>query len=106
MWWRESTEVSVHLPPIKGDQGQLLANPLHWMVRVFTLVAKVTRVLFQHNQDPKEARSMMLKPQEALNALYVSFPEELRFETSTFKAYAAVQQGGAFTQLHVSDVGA
>lgn len=101
MWWRQK-DISVQIPDIIGEHGQSLAHPLHWLVRVSFLVAKVTRILFDE-QDPAQTRAMMLEPQEQLNALYLSFPPELRFETSTFRAYAAVQQGGAFTQLHVSD---
>lgn len=85
-------------PPIISTTGQPLPHPFTYMVKAFTLVSRMTRVLLDESGDTQA----MSRMQAALDSFVSSLPPPLRFDTASFQAYAAVGQGGAFALLHVS----
>jgi hypothetical protein len=77
-----------------------MTDPFHYMIKIFAIAYQVTQVLVK--PDLSNAGDLLEKAQSDLNEFNTSLPSELRFETSTFRNYAAIAQGGAFVMIHVS----
>ena len=92
-----STDIP-HFPPL-ANSG--LPDPFHHLIKIFDIAYQVTQVLVR--PDVANAADLLEKAQSDLNEFNSSLPAELRFETSTFRNYAAISQGGAFVLIHVSD---
>jgi len=91
-----STDIP-HFPPL-ANSG--LPDPFHHLIKIFAIAYQVTQVLVR--PDVANAADLLEKAQSDLNEFNSSLPAELRFETSTFRNYAAISQGGAFVLIHVS----
>lgn len=77
-----------------------MTDPFHYMIKIFAIAYRVTQVLVK--PDVVNAGDLLERAQSDLNEFNNSLPPELRFETSTFRNYAAIGQGGAFVMIHVS----
>jgi hypothetical protein len=98
MYPTPSSSTSVpHFPPLSGSG---MTDPFHHMIKIFAIAYQVTQVLVK--PDLSNAGDLLEKTQSDLNEFNTSLPSELRFETSTFRNYAAIAQGGAFVMIHVS----
>jgi hypothetical protein len=86
-----------NFPPLAGSG---LPDPFHYLIKIFAIAYQVTQVLVR--PDVIDAADLLEKAQSDLNEFNSSLPAELRFETSTFRNYAAISQGGAFVLIHVS----
>jgi hypothetical protein len=91
-----STDIP-HFPPLAGSG---LPDPFHYLIKIFAIAYQVTQVLVR--PDVINAGELLERAQGDLNEFNSSLPSELRFETSTFRNYAAISQGGAFVLIHVS----
>ena len=91
-----STDIP-HFPPLPGSG---LPDPFHYLIKIFAIAYQVTQVLVR--PDVFNAGELLEKAQGDLNEFNSSLPSDLRFETSTFRNYAAICQGGAFVLIHVS----
>lgn len=91
-----STDIP-HFPPLPGSG---LPDPFHYLIKIFAIAYQVTQVLVR--PDVFNAGELLEKAQGDLNEFNSSLPSELRFETSTFRNYAAISQGAAFVLIHVS----
>jgi hypothetical protein len=98
MYPTPSSSTSVpHFPPLAASG---MTDPFHYMIKIFAIAYRVTQVLVR--PDVVDAGELLEKAQSDLNEFNTSLPPELRFETSTFRNYAAIAQGGAFVMIHVS----
>ena len=86
-----------HLPPLAGTG---MIDPFHYVIKVFAIAYRVTQVLVK--PDVVDATEMLERAQSDLNEFNTTLPLELKFETLTFRNYAAIGQGGAFVLIHVS----
>lgn len=77
-----------------------MTDPFHYLIKIFAIAYRVTQVLVR--PDVKNAGELLERAQSDLNEFNASLPAELKFETSTFRNYAAISQGGAFVLIHVS----
>lgn len=76
-----------------------LSHPYPYLIKVLALIDKITAIYTAGIHDLAEA---LEAAQNSLSAFYVALPQDLRFSTSSFQAYAALRQGSAFVLLHVS----
>jgi hypothetical protein len=77
-----------------------MTDPFHYLIKIFAIAYRVTQVLVR--PDVKNASELLERAQSDLNEFNTTLPLELKFETSTFRNYAAISQGGAFVLIHVS----
>lgn len=91
---------STDIPHFPSLPGSGLPDPFHYLIKIFAIAYQVTQVLVR--PDVFNAGELLEKAQGDLNEFNSSLPSELRFETSTFRNYAAISQGGAFVLIHVS----
>ena len=87
---------------IIGSTGQPVPDPLQYLIRVLGLASHLTRIFI--NQEVERKNELIEQAQADLSDFYTSLPLELRFETSSFRSYAAMSQGGAFVLLHVCHI--
>lgn len=88
------------LRTIPGEAGQPVPDPLQYLIRVLGLAAHLTRIFLNHELGG--IQELIERAQGDLSEFHTSLPPELKFETSRFRSYAAIAQGGAFVLLHVS----
>ena len=88
------------IPHFSPFHDTALPDPFHYLIKIFAIAYQVTQVLVR--PDVINAADLLEKAQSDLNEFNSSLPAELRFETSTFRNYAAISQGGAFVLIHVS----
>lgn len=91
-----STDIP-HFPPLESTG---MIDPFHYLIKIFAIAYRVTQVLVR--PDVKNAGELLERAQSDLNEFNTTLPAELKFETSTFRNYAAISQGGAFVLIHVS----
>lgn len=84
---------------ITGLAGQPVPDPLLYLIRVLGLASHLTRIFL--NQEVEGKNQLIEQAQADLSDFYTSLPSELKFETSNFRSYAAISQGGALVLLHV-----
>lgn len=90
-----STDIP-HFPPLESNG---MTDPFHYLIRIFAIAYRVTQVLVK--PDVKDAGQLLERAQSDLNEFNTTLPLDLTFDTSTFRNYAAISQGGAFVLIHV-----
>jgi hypothetical protein len=102
MYQLPSTSIPA-FPPLIASNGRHLPDPLPYLVEIFGLVSKTSRILVESDRSGNVVP--LHSTQLALNDFNMSLPPELNFQTITFQAYVPLDRGGAFVLLHVSVLG-
>lgn len=76
-----------------------MTDPFPYLIKIFAIAYRVTQVLVK--PDLVDAGELLERAQSDLNAFNATLPSELAFETSSFRSYATISQGGAFVLIHV-----
>lgn len=84
---------------MRSEDGQLLPDPYEYLVKISALVVRVSRIFLMPAEE--DTQSHFMQAQAALNEFHMTLPSELKFDTATFRSYAAINLGGAFVLLHV-----
>lgn len=89
-------------PPLLAPRGRNLADPFPYLVQILALAKAMTRTLVSRDSPLADQKEQLTVLQIALNDFNTNLPDELRFQTPTFRLYVPLNQGGCFALIHVS----
>ena len=97
----EIVQMAPTFPPLTSIEGSSLVDPFPYLVQILALAKAVTRILVAVDTSTNHKEQLTVL-QIALNDFNMNLPNELRFQTPTFRRYVPLNQGGCFALIHVS----
>jgi hypothetical protein len=88
-------------PALPIANGQTLPDPFPYLAYILAVAGSTTQIMLAED-SPTYQREQLNALQLALNGFDAALPDELRFQTATFRSYVPLLQGGAFVLIHVS----
>ena len=89
-------------PVLSSAERDTLPDPFPYLGYILALAGTTTKIMLAQD-SPEHQRDQLNALQMALNQFDTTLPEELRFQTATFKSYVPLLQGGAFVLIHVRE---
>jgi hypothetical protein len=87
-------------PTLSIANGQMLPDPFPYLANILAVAGTTTQIMLAQD-SPAYQREQLNALQLALNGFDAALPDELRFQTATFRSYVPLLQGGAFVLIHV-----
>jgi hypothetical protein len=78
----------------------MLPDPFPYLAYILAIAGSTTQIMLAQD-SPTYQREQLNALQLALNGFDAALPDELRFQTATFRSYVPLLQGGAFVLIHV-----
>jgi hypothetical protein len=78
----------------------MLPDPFPYLAYILAIAGSTTQIMLAQD-SPIYQREQLNALQLALNGFDAALPDELRFQTATFRSYVPLLQGGAFVLIHV-----
>ncbi|KAG7527766.1 hypothetical protein FFLO_06608 [Filobasidium floriforme] len=86
-------------PTLSIADGQTLSDPFPYLANILAVAGTTTQIMLAQD-SPAYQREQLNALQLALNGFDAALPDELRFQTATFRSYVPLLQGGAFVLIH------
>lgn len=87
-------------PALSIADGHTLSDPFPYLAYILAVAGTTTQIMLAQD-SPGYQREQLNALQLALNGFDATLPDELRFQTATFRSYVPLLQGGAFVLIHV-----
>lgn len=87
-------------PALSTADGQTLPDPFPYFAYILAAAGTTTKIVLAQD-SPEYQREQLNTLQLALNGFDAALPDELRFQTATFRSYVPLLQGGALVLIRV-----
>ncbi|KAH8083490.1 hypothetical protein HD553DRAFT_342712 [Filobasidium floriforme] len=87
-------------PTLSIANGQMLPDPFPYLANILAVAGTTTQIMLAQ-ESPAYQSEQLNALQLALNGFDAALPDELRFQTATFRSYVPLLQGGAFVLIHL-----